>query len=145
MTGAEMVRRRLPVGVAGFLRNLLCWGIVLLLSPRIDQNPFPHISEADWQSFRFELGHCWDCPTFSLFGKQFGSIVLDPVPATLVLLANLPALWLAAGPEGALGIRPLNPLVLLLVSSSQWFLLGAGWRAWRRWRLAKHHASVVEA
>ena len=146
MTTAKEVRRRLPVGFSGFVLNLCCWGLLLALAPPIDQNPFPlrQIAEAESQGMRFDSAHCWDCPTFSMFGKEFGSY-WDPMPVTLFLAANLPALWIARGPEGALGVGPLNPLLLLIVSSIQWLLLGAAWRAWRTSRRAKHSSSVAEA
>lgn len=146
MTTGQERRRRLPVGLAGFLLNLLGWSILLVLAPAIDHDPFPQmkINEAASQGMRFDSAHCWDCPAFSLFGKEFGSY-WDPMPAKLFLVANWPALRLSRGPKGALGVAPLNPLVLLLVSSAQWLLLGASWRAWRKSERAKHPSSPVEA
>ena len=146
MTTGQKGRRRMPVGLPGFVVNLLCWGIIVVLAPPLDHDPFPQmkIAEAASQGMRFDSAHCWDCPAFSLFGKEFGSY-WDPMPVKVFLVANWPALRLARGPEGALGVAPLNPLVLLLVSSAQWFLLGASWRAWRKSGRAKQPSSMVEA
>ena len=145
MTTDQKRYRTLPVGVAGFVLNLLCWAILLVLAPQIDQDPFPEmrVAEAASQGMRFETSHCWDCPAFSLFGKEFGSY-WDPMPVKLFLVANWPALRLARGPKGASGTAPLNPLVLLILSSAQWFSLGAAWRAWRFSRREKPSSSLVE-
>ena len=146
MTAAESSRRVLPGGVAGLVLNLLCWGVLLGLAPPIDPNPFPEIEAQDEpsQGMRFELQHCFDCPAFSAFGKEFGS-TWDPLPVKLFLLANWPALWSARGPAGPWGLAPLNAPILLIVSSSQWLLLGAAWKAWQTSRKAKHSSPMVEA
>ena len=126
--------------------NLLCWGILLGLAPPIEPDPFPELKapEETSQGMRFDLRHCFDCPAFSALGKEFGS-TWDPLPVKLFLLANWPALRAARGPEGPWGLAPLNPLVLFIVSSSQWLLLGAAWRAWRTSRKAKLSSSMVGA
>lgn len=146
MTAAGSSTRALPGGVAGLVLNLLCWGVFLGLAPPIEPNSFPEmkVAEGEAQGMQFDMGHCWDCPLFAVFGKEFGS-TWDPMPVKVFLLANLPALLAARGPEGPWGLSPLNPWLLLIVSSSQWLLLGAAWRAWRLSRRARHSSSVVEA
>ena len=126
--------------------NLLCWGILFGLAPPIEPDPFPEMkrSSTDTGGMQFNIQHCWDCPLFAVFGKEFGS-TWDPIPVKLFLLANSPALWAARGPEGPWGVAPLNPWLLLIGSSAQWLLLGASWRAWRMSRRAKPSSSVVEA
>ncbi len=143
---ANSSRRPLPGGVAGSVLNLLCWIIFLGLAPPIEPSPFPEmeVAKEEADSMRFDTGHCWDCPLFSAFGKEFGS-TWDPMPVKLFLLANVPALWAARGPEGPWGLAPLSPWRLFVVSSVQWFLLGATWRAWRKSRREKRSSSVVEA
>ena len=135
-----------PPGSSGFVLNLLCWCLILALAPRLDQPPFPELAApAERQDgMEFEMAQCWDCPLYTAFGRGFGS-TWDFFPIKMFLLANWPALRAAQGPEGPMGSTEENPLIVLLVSSLQWFLLGAAWRRWRAWRTARRSHAVVEA
>lgn len=140
---ATIRRLRQWPGVAGLVLNLLCWGFIFVAAPTEDPAPFLESSAQEPGGMQFPL-RCFDCPAFSVFGKGLGS-TWDPIPVKLFLVANWPAIRVARGPEGAWGLAPLNPLILLVVSSLQWLLIGAVWRAWRRSRGKGHSSSVVEA
>ena len=146
MTAIESSRRVLPGAVAGLALNLLCWVTLLSLAPRISDYPFPQMQASGHvsQDMPLDMAHCFDCPAFSALGKEFGS-TWDPLPVKVFLLANSPALWAARGPEGPAGMAPVSPLILLVVSSTQWLVLGAFWRLWRASRSAKQPPSMVQA
>ena len=140
MTATSTPRRRWPRGVAGLVINLLGWAIVFVSAPTVDSYSFldtpPSEPEVEGSAdrptaMRFDLSrYCFDCPAFSAFGKALGS-TWDPLPVMLFLATNWPALRAAKGREGPWGLAALNPAVLLVVSSVQWFCLSAAWRMWR--------------
>ena len=141
MTAIAGLGRVWRKGLAGVVLNLLCWSLVFALSPPV--TPFPFSVEPSSGGMQFP-SQCWDCPAFSAFGKDFGSY-WDLLPVKLFLLANLPAIRAAQGPEDRWGKSELSPTILFLVSSLQWLLVGAGWRGWRKLRRERASSSVIEA
>ena len=141
MTAIQGLSQAWRKGLAGIVLNLLCWSLVFALSPPVEALPFSVEPTEGGMQF---ASQCWDCPAFSAFGREFGS-TWDLLPVKLFLLANLPAIRAAKGPEDRWGKSALSPTILLFASSLQWFLLGAAWRGWRRLRRAKASPSVVEA
>ena len=133
MTTADLRKYLRVVGVGPVVVNLLLWAFVLIVAPL--QTPtewFLSRAEApEPGAMQFDIPRCFDCPMARMFGREFLSY-WDPLPVKIFLVANLPALIAGRGPRDTWGTSELRPIVVLLVSSLQWFLVARTWHWWRR-------------
>ena len=123
------------------LLNLLCWTFTLLRSPR--HIPLDEFFGPTSGAMTFDQAHCWDCPAFRMLGREFFSY-WDSAPARVFLIANLPSLLIGRGQKDSMGTFEVNPSIVLVASSLQWFLFARAWAAWQA-RRKQTPTAVVSA
>jgi hypothetical protein len=123
------------IGLGLVVLNLLSWTLFHFLTPVAPPRawtPLPPTRPGEVHIF-----DCWDCPHIRLLDREFGSY-WDPVPVKLLVVANLPSLWVAAGPSDYFEFREIRPFSFFFTwSCSGWaFGLVAGvlFRAVSRFR-----------
>jgi hypothetical protein len=116
-------------GVGLVLLNLLGWAFTMIRSPRhIPVDAF--FGQSTSSAMHFDQAHCWDCPAFRMLGREFFSY-WDSAPVRVFLIANLPSLLIGRGPRDSLGTFELDPSIVFVASSLQWFLVARLWAGWQ--------------
>lgn len=109
------------IGLGLVVLNLLGWTLFHFLTPVAPPRawtPPPPTRPGEVHIF-----DCWDCPRIRLLDREFGSY-WDPVPVKLLVLANLPSLWVGAGPSDYFEFREIRPFSFFFTMVVQW--LGVG-------------------
>jgi hypothetical protein len=113
-------------GVLLATANLIAWVITVSAAPPhyVPDSAFHSEVTPTPGSMRFSEMTCWDCGRFIILGRELGSY-WDPLPVTLLVIANLPPLRLASSDTPPFGQLQVQPAPFVIAVALWWLFLGA--------------------